>query len=199
LKKHGFDRPQATVTFTGGGATASLVIGSSAGEDIYVRDGSRPLLATAEATLLTELRKGVDDYRRKDILAFRGYSGDRLEFTRDGQTIGFEKVTAEGQADKWRRTTPNAGDPESANMESLLLKLEAIRASSFRSSASGTGLDKPDLTVYARSEEGKKEERVSFARAGDDVFAAVPGQPGAAVVPAAAFDEMIKALELVSK
>jgi hypothetical protein len=159
-------------------------------------------VVTTESSVLTDLQKGADEYRRKELLAFRGYSGDRLEFTRDGQTIAFEKVVAEGQPEKWRRTSPSAGEPETMNMESLLLKLESIRATSFRNSTAGTGLDKPTLTVSARSDSGKKEERVAFARGasgGPDAFATVPGQPGAVVVPGKALDEMIAALDLVSK
>jgi hypothetical protein len=200
LSKYGFDRPRSTVTL--GGTTASLIVGGQAGDDVYVRDGSRPLIATAESALLTDLQKGVDEYRRKEVLAFRGYSGDRLEVTRDGQTIVFEKVAAEGQPEKWRRTSPNAGDPEPMNMDSLLSKLESLRATSFRNSTAGTGLDKPPVTVYARSDQGKKEERVAFApgpAAGTDVYVAVPGQPGALVIQATAYDEMIAALDLVSK
>jgi hypothetical protein len=201
MKQYGFAAPQSTVAVTTGGTTETLFIGGKSGEDLYARDSSRPLVVTTESSVLTDLQKGAAEYRRKEILAFRGYSGDRLEFSRDGQTISFEKVMAEGQPDKWRRTSPSAGEPETMNMDSLLLKLEGIRATSFRSSMAGTGLEKPTLTVYARSDSGKKEERVAFARGGSgpDAFASVPGQPGAVVVPGKALDEMIAALDLVSK
>jgi hypothetical protein len=201
-KQYGFDRPQSTVTLTAGGNTVSLTIGGKAGEEVYARDSSRPLVSTTESSVLTDLQKGPDEYRRKEVLAFRGYSGDRVEFSRDGQTIAFEKVIADGQPDKWRRTSPTAGEPEPMNMESLLLKLEGIRAQSFRNSTAGTGLEKPTLTVSARSDAGKQEERVSFARGaagGADAFAAVPGQPGAVVVSGMALDELITALDLVAK
>jgi hypothetical protein len=202
LKQYGFSTPQSTVAVTAAGATQSLFIGGKSGADLYARDSSRPLVVTTDSSVMTDLQKGPDEYRRKEILAFRGYSGDRLEFSRDGQTISFEKITAEGQPDKWRRTSPSAGEPEAMNMESLLLKLEGIRATSFRSSTTGTGLEKPTLSVYARSDAGKKEERVAFARGGSgapDAFASVPGQPGAVVLPGKALDDMIAALDLVSK
>jgi hypothetical protein len=201
LGKYGLDKPQASVAVTTGSSTASLFVGGRTGEELYVRDASRPLVATVEGSLLTDLQKGADEYRRKDILAFRGYSGDRLEFMREGQTVVFEKVTTEGQPDKWRRTSPNAGEPEAMNMDSLLSKLEGLRAASFRPSTAGTGLDKPAVTIYARSEDGKKEERVALARApsGTDGYAAIPDQPGAAVISGTAYDELISALDLVSK
>ena len=85
------------------------------------------------------------------------------------------------------------------SMETLLGKLESLRAASFVDSAARTGLDKPLLTVYAKFEDGKKEERVSFAKAGADAYAAVPGQPGALKIATTDFDDMMKALDAVSK
>ncbi len=105
LKKYGFDKPQATVVLTAGSTTATARSWAAAnGNDVYARDLSKALVATADGALLKDLQKGVDDYRRKEIFAFRGYSTDRLEFTRDGQTIVFEKVKAQGQTpEKWHR------------------------------------------------------------------------------------------------
>lgn len=85
------------------------------------------------------------------------------------------------------------------NVDDLLTKLEGLRATSFLDSTARTGLDKPSLTVYSTFENGTKEDRVSFARSGENVYAAIAGQPGAAQVPAADFDEAISALDLVSK
>ena len=201
LKKYGFDKPQGTVALTAGGPAVSLIIGGKAiGDEMYVRDSSRPIVATTDGALLKDLQKRADDYRRKEIFSFRGYTADRLEFTRDGQTIVLEKVKAEGQTpEKWHRASPNAGDPYGMGMENLVVKLESLRAASFVDSSAGTGLDKPSLTVYAKFEDGKKEERVSFAKAGTDVYAAVPGQPGAVKIATTDFDEIMKAMDVVSK
>jgi len=40
---------------------------------------------------------------------------------------------------------------------------------------------------------------VSFAKTGADVYASVPGQPGAAKIAPTDFDEIMKALDVVSK
>jgi hypothetical protein len=168
---------------------------------VYVRDGSRATIATADGALLKDVQKGVDDYRRKEIFSFRAFSTDRLEFTRDGQTTVFEKVKAQGQTpEKWHRVSPNAGDPDPMRMETLLVKLETLRAASFVDALKGTGLDKPSLAVYAKFEDGKKEERVSFGTPpGEDAYASVPGQPGAAKIAANEFNELMKDLDAVSK
>ena len=202
LKNYGFDNPQGTFVLSAGpAAAATLIIGGKAtGDDVYVRDGSKSIIAIADGGLLNDLQMGPDAYRRKGIFTFRPYSTDRLEFTRDGQTIVFEKVKAEGQTqEKWHRVSPNAGDPDAIGTENLFAKLGSLRATAFIGSAAKTGLDKPTLTVYAKFEDGKKEERVSFARAGMDAYASVPGQPGAVKIAAADFDDAMKALDAVSK
>ena len=201
LNKFGFDQPQATLTLHAAGASTSLIFGGSANEtDVYVRDASKALVATADAALLNELRKSADDYRRKNIFGFNRYSTDRIEVTRDGQTIVFEKVKSQDASpDKWRRLSPNPGEPDAMNMDDLLAKLEGLKATSFLASTNGTGLDKPTLTVHTRFENGTREDRVSFGRTVAEVYAGIAGQPGAALVPASEFDEATKALDLVSK
>ena len=76
-----------------------------------------------------------------------------------------EKVKSQDLTpDKWRRVSPTAGEPDAMNVDDLLTKLEGLRATSFLNSTAGTGLDKPSLTVYAKFENGTKEDRVSFGR-----------------------------------
>jgi hypothetical protein len=95
--------------------------------------------------------------------------------------------------------SPNPGDPNDANTESLIAKIENLRAASFVDSAAKTGLDKPTATIIVKFDDGKKEERVSFAKTGADVYASATGQPGAAKVTTTEFDATLKALDEVSK
>ena len=200
LKKYGFDKPQATATVTGGGATASLVVGARAtDEEVYASDASTPLIATVGGALLEDLQKEANDYRRRDIFASRGYSIDRLEFVRDEQTIVMEKVKTAGQSDRWRRLGPNPGEPDAMNVTNLIARLESLRAATFVASTAKTGLDRPVLTVSVKFDDEKKDERVLFAKAGGAVYAVVPGQPGAVTIAPTAFDEALKALDLISK
>ena len=59
-------------------------------------------------------------------------------------------------------------------------------------------LDAPALTVVAKFDEGKKEERVSFGKSGKDVYAATVDS-GAAKIDADRFTEAIKTLDELSK
>jgi hypothetical protein len=205
LKKYGLDKPQETVTLNVGSARATLQLGAKAEDNtVYARDASRPAIMTVETALADELKKGADEYRRKDIFEFRAFNATHIEFTRNGQTVAFDKAKNTGKdaqtnPDIWKRVSPSAKDATKETMDSMLSRLSNMRAASFTDSTANTGLDKPALTVYVKFDDGKKEERVSFGQHGSDVYALRPGEPGAAKVDATDFNETIKSLDELSK
>lgn len=205
LKKYGLDKPTATVTLGLGSAKAALLLGGKAPDgSLYAKDDSKPLVMTIDGALADELKKNPDDYRRKDLFAFRAYDANRLELMRGGQTVAFDKVKGAKPTDedKWQRAGANGGKPVDVDKEKMsvfLAKLESIRATSFVDSTAKTGLDAPALAVYAKFDDGKKEERVSFGKSGDTVYAARTGEAGAAKVSSAEFDEIAKKLDELAK
>jgi hypothetical protein len=204
LKKYGFDKPTAKVDLKLGSARATLLLGGTAEDKtVYARDSSKPAVVTVEGTLADDLKKGADEFRRKDIFEFRAYNANRVEFTRNGQTVAFEKVKGAGNdaVDKWRRVSPTAGDADKDKdkIDGLLSRLSNMRAASFVDASAKTGLNMPALAVFAKFEDGKKEERVTFGKVGNDVFAGRPGEPGAAKVDAMDFTEANKTLDELSK
>ena len=93
------------------------------------------------------------------------------------QTVAFEKVKGDRRQDaedKWRRVSPTAGDVDKDKIDSLLSRLSNMRATSFVDASAKTGLDTPAMTVVAKFDEGKKEERVMFGKVDDDVYVARP-------------------------
>jgi Domain of unknown function (DUF4340) len=202
LKKYGLDKPDLTVNVNAGSARATLLVGGKADDgSVYVRDASRPMVMTAESSFADDLKKGADEYRRKDIFEFRAYNANRVELTRNGQTVVFEKAKGEGEnpQDKWRRVSPSAADADKDKVESLLSRLSNMRATSFADPSARTGIDKPELAVYVKFDDGKKEERVSFGKVGDDVYASRPAEPGAAKVDGTDLTEALKTLDEISK
>lgn len=201
LKKYGLDKPAATVNLHLGSARATLQVGSKAEETtVYARDASKPDIVTVDATVANDLKKSVDDYRRKDMFEFRAFNATHVEITRSGQSVVFERVKGEGDAPaKWHRVSPNPGDPDTGKVDSLLAGLADIRATSFVATTAKTGLDSPAMTVVAKFDDGKKEEKVTFGRVGEDVFASRTDDPGAAKVDASKLDEAIKALDELTK
>lgn len=202
LKKYGLDKPQATVNLKAGSATATLLLGGKADDNtVYARDASKPMVVTIENALLDDVKKGPDDYRRKDLFEFRAYNANHVEITHGGQTAIFDRVKGanESTPDTWKRVSPNPGDVDKDKFDAFLAKLANMRAESFTPTTANTGTDKPALTVYVKFDDGKKEERVSFGQSGGDVFALRPNEPGAAKTDAQDFNESIKTLDELAK
>jgi hypothetical protein len=204
LKKYGLDkidRPSVSVTITMGSARATLVLGEKSGDDaFYARDASKSTVVTVDKSLADDLKKGLEDYRRKDLFDFRAFTATEVEFIRGGKTVTFERVKAKdgNGPDTWKRTAPSAADADKDKIESLLTGLADIRAQSFVESKANTGLDAPVLTVHAKFEDGKKEERVSFSKKDKDVYAETV-DPGAAKIEASRLDDALKTLDDLSK
>jgi uncharacterized protein DUF4340 len=201
VKKYGLDKPEATVNLGAGSARTTLQVGAKAdGNTVYARDASKPAVVTIESSLLDDLKKGADDYRRKDLFEFRPFNATRIEMTRNGQTIVLDRVKGQGEnaPDKWHRASPNPGDVDKEKMDNLLSKLSNMRAASFVDASAKTGADKPALVVSVKFDEGKKEEKVTFGQSGSDVFAVRPGEPGAAKADTADLNDVTKSFDEIA-
>lgn len=190
----GLDSPAATVTVGAGASRTALRIGAAAGEDArYARAESRPEIFTVESSLVDELTKPPADYRQKDLFDARAFNATRLELTRDGQTVVFEKAKAAGtEEQKWRRVVPSPGDVDGATVDAFIAAATAAQAQSFVDEAAKAALSKPALVVAIKYDEGKKEDRVTFARAGAGAFAARAGMAGAAAIDPASLESILK-------
>lgn len=200
----GLDPPAHTVALRAGSATATLHIGAGTeAGTYYARDAARPLVFTVDAALVTSLERGADEYRRKDLFAFRAFNAGRLEVERGDAVVVFEKreadATDEGAdgEDTWELVTPESrGVPHEA-MDDLLSKLSGLRAESFVASReeAGLGQDQVAATVRARFGDDDTDEQVVVWRSGDDTFAISGDEPGAARIDSQAFDDALEALD----
>jgi hypothetical protein len=200
LKAYGLDKPAASVTFGLGSSRATLHIGGKADAGtVYAKDASRAMVFTVDSTLLDDVQKPADQLRRKDVFEFRAFNATSVQITRGTETVIFEKAKGPGKdaAEVWRRVKPTAKDVEAAAFDAFLTKLTNLRAESFVEAGgkTKTGLEAPALIVTVRYDDGKKEEKVTFGRAGADAHAAMAGQPGAAKLDATEFDDVLKALD----
>ena len=198
LESFGLDTPRLTVTVGLGSSAATLLIGDATpAGTVYARDTARNLVFTVSESLLTELEQEVDEYRRKNLFAFRPFNATALEIDRDDERWKFEKVeaTAEGEAARWRRTAPNEGDVEPNVMDDLLAKLSNLRAASFVASREGTGLAAPGWAMLVTFDADGAQERVVVGRVDDEVFAVNGDEPGAARLNTRAWDDALEALD----
>jgi hypothetical protein len=200
-KKFGFDKPAAVVRMGTGSSQATLTIGGAAEEGtVYAKDHSRPAVFTVESAVLDELKKDTSEYRQKDLFDARSFNATRVEIVRGGQTHTFEKAKVknkEGQdEEKWRQISPQTRELDQASFDSLLSAVTGTRATSFvDAAAAAKALAAPEISVAVKFEDGKKEERVTFAKSGTDAFAARAGEAGAAKIEASTVDSIAKALQ----
>lgn len=197
LKEYGLDKPALTATIIAGGGRHTLEVGkASADGSVYARDAARPIVFTISKALATDLEKSASDYRKKDIFDFRSFNATRFELTRDNVTSVYEKVkgTGENASDKWQLTAPTKKDLDTAKFETALNQISGLRAESFPDTTPAAAKT-PVAIVTVKSDEGKKEERVTFGKSGSDTFAARSGESDAAKIETSAFDNALKAFD----
>ncbi len=199
LQQYGLAEPAITVTLTAGSARAVLKIGrTDPAGNYYAMDTARPLVFTVEPSLVDDLKKSPADFRRKDLFEFRPFNATRVEVTRNGQPMAFELVkNADPKAvttDKWRQVSP-ARDLDRQKMDSFLSAFSNLRIDTWADKSDGLGLDSPQLAFVVTFEDGKKEERVLFARKGDEVHATRSDEPGAGKIPTSDYDAALRALD----
>ena len=194
------DLRSGTIQLGSGSSQATLLIGGNAGEGVtHAKDQSRPAVITIDASLLADATKDAAEYRQKDLFDARAFNATRIEIVRAGATVVFEKQKSKDKdgndVEKWQQTSPESKEPDQTKVEDLLAAVTGARATSFVDSTAKTGLDAPELTATVASDEGKRQEKVAFARSGSDGFALRTGEPGAARVDIAAIENIVKALE----
>ena len=197
LAAYGLDDPRLTVTLGLGSSTAALHLGGTTpAGTVYARDAARGMVFTVDGSLAAELEQGADEYRRKDLFAFRPFNASAVEIDHRGERWSFalEPAGTEEETDTWRRTAPDPGDVARSAMDDLLAKLSNLRAESFEASREGTGLDAPVAAVTVTFDDDE-QERVAVGRSGDDVFAVSGDEPGAARLNTRSWEDAIAALD----
>ncbi|HWP99671.1 MAG TPA: DUF4340 domain-containing protein [Vicinamibacterales bacterium] len=197
LKRWGLDPPAVVVRVGTGSAQASLAVGAKDKDgNYYARDLSRPAVFTIEPSLVDDLRKPAAEFRRKDVFDFRSFSATRAEVTYRGRTYVLERVKNPKKeaptTEIWRQTAPAAKDLDQAKADSMLSAFSNLRVQSWVDKVDGLGA--PEVTLAVRFDEGKKQEKVVFAKRGDEVYASRGDEPGFAKVDATDYGSAIRAL-----
>ena len=204
LKPFGLDHPAITATVVSGSARAALLVGSPGPDgSYYAKDASRPLVFAVESTLVDDLKKPPADYRRKDIFEFRPFNATRVEITRNGQTAVFDRVkNTDPKApttQKWRQTAPASRDVDLQKMDAVLSGFSNLRAESWLDKPAAPSPSGMAIAFVVKYDDGKKEERLSFVKAGGDVHVSRADEPGAAKIATTDYDAAVRALDDVLK
>lgn len=205
LRTYGLDAPRLVATVGSGSNTATLAIGAARDEaSAYARDLSRPIVFTVDAALLTDLQKGPDDLRVKDIFELNAFSAQSLDVTHGATVVAYAKSStpaadnaSEAPAPTWSRTKPTAGEVNQTALTDLLNTLSSLRAERFVAQTPAGG---EDIVVAARhgASDAASEERVTLRRVGEVTYALRAGDPGAAIIPSAQFDTVLSQLKTLT-
>jgi hypothetical protein len=144
---------------------------------------------SVDKSLFDELVRKADDYRVKDVFAFRSFSALSLDVASGGQAYSFGKSKGEGEnaQEKWSMTAPAVKDVEAAKWDDFLMTMSNLRAESFAAKAL-TGGEAVTITAKFGDAAAPRTETVTLRKVGTVVHAIVAGEPGAAVVSTADFD-----------
>jgi hypothetical protein len=195
LKEHGLEPPVTRIVLGSGSSQAGLLLGKPTPEgDLYAKDVARAAVFTVEKTLAEDLTKPPADFRAKDVFGFRAFTGNRLEVTRAGNTVAFEKRKGQEKEalEKWTQVQP-AKQVDAAKIEDLITKVAGLRAESFTDSLpAGAELV---ATIATKFDENKKQETVALHKAGESYFATRSDDSGAAKLTSTEVEDVLKALD----
>ncbi|MEE2637673.1 MAG: DUF4340 domain-containing protein [Acidobacteriota bacterium] len=195
LEPYGLNQPRVQVTVGLGSSAATLLVGGTAPDGtVYARDAARGLVFRVEESLVAELGREADAYRRKDLFAFRPFNATALQLTLDGERWRFERTEDDDGTDGWHRTSPDPGDVDQTSMDDLLAKLSNLRAEEFAATREDTGLDTPTATIEVTFDDDAKQERVVVGRRDDTVYAVSGDETGAARLNTRSWDDALEAL-----
>jgi hypothetical protein len=210
LKAYGLDKPQVVATIGAGSSAAKIAIGGKYDDTtVYARDLSRPVIFTIDKAVLDDIKKKPDDLRIKEIFEFRAFTATAIDLTYGGTTYSFVKEKAAPPAkpdqsaapvEAWKQTKPSAKDVDQTKLTDLLTNLSNLKSDSFADKAAAPG---EDLTVHVKFADtgaagATKDEQVTLRKSGKVAQAVHPGDPGAAVIPAADLDKILAGMKAIA-
>jgi hypothetical protein len=123
------------------------------------------------------LNKGMDDFRNKKLFDFAWSDPTKVQVG----TAVYQK-----SGDKWTRDSKTM---DSTTVQSLIDKLRDLAAAKFLDAGGGTAA----LEVTVTSNDGKRVEKVTLSKQGDQYLAKRENEPSIYVVDSKAADDLIKA------
>jgi hypothetical protein len=150
------------------------------------------MVFTVAPVLREDVIRTVADFRRKDLFDGRAFTATRVELKRGAETVVLEKSKGKDDADVWQAS---GKDVDSMKVDDLLTRLTGLRAASFEEQAHSS-LKTPALVATVQFGENK-QETITIARSGTDVFASRSDEPGSAKVEGTGLDDVMKAIDEV--
>jgi hypothetical protein len=168
-KKFAAGTKVATASVTDAGGAQTLEVRKDKDSNYYAKSSGVEGVYKVAADIGPALEKEVDDFRNKKLFDF-GFS--------DPTKIDVQGVTYTKSGDKW---TSGGKNMDNISVQNLIDKLRDLSATKFAETGGGN----PVFEATVTSNEGKRVEKVTIRKQGEQYFAQREGEPSIYVLDAA--------------
>lgn len=173
----------AIATLTDAGGTQTLEVRRDKEKNVYAKSSAVEGVFKTGADLADALEKSVDDFRNKKVFDF-GFS--------DPAKVELKGATYTKNADKWMS---GAKTMDNASVQNLIDKLRDLASVKFVEKSGGL----PAFEATVTSNSGKRVEKVTIQKQGDQYFAQRDGEPSIYELDGKAVEELTKAAAAVKE
>jgi hypothetical protein len=176
---YGSAQPLATVKVTDASGTQSLEV-KKLNNDYYAKSSVVSGVYKVSSDLGAALDKTPADFRNHKLFDFGFNDPNKIEFRNGSSTVTYQKS---GQ--DWKS---NGKNMDAASIQAVVDQIRDLSATGFPT----TGFSNPYIDITVVSNDGKRTEKASFAKSGENYVAKREGEPSLYEVSAKSVDDLVK-------
>lgn len=181
---YGSAEPVATVKVTDAGGTQTLQVRKNK-DNYYAKSSVVPGEYKISSDLGAEVAKTPEDFRNKKIFDFGFSDPNRIEFQQGSSDKNFLRSGTD-----WKM---NGQTMDPASVQSAIDKLRDLSAAKFATN----GFTATAFTITVTSNDGKRIERVDFAKVGDGYLARRENEPALYQFDAKPVNDILEAVNTI--
>jgi hypothetical protein len=171
----------ASASVTDAGGTQNLEVRQDKDKSYYAKSSGVEGVYKIASDVGDALNKSLDDFRNKKLFDFGFSDPSRIDVKNGAATASYTK-----SGDKWML---GAKSEDNSSVQNLIDKLRDLTASKFVEKGGGV----PVLEASVVSNSGKRTEKVTITKQGDQYFAQREGEPSIYEVDKSAVESLQKA------
>ncbi|MGA3237179.1 MAG: DUF4340 domain-containing protein [Bryobacteraceae bacterium] len=174
----------ATATVTDSSGTQTLEVRKDKDKNYYAKSSAVEGIFKITSDVGDALDKGVDDFRNKKVFDFGFSDPSKLDIKNSAATA----VTYTKNGDKWMLGSKAM---DNSTVQNLIDKLRDLSAAKFPTEGAGAGAPVFEATVTSNS--GKRVEKATITKQGNQYFAKREGEPSIYELDGKAVEDLQKA------
>jgi hypothetical protein len=179
--------PAVVASVTDGVGTQQLQVKKGKDGNYYARSSVVQGEFKVTSDLGDALSKGLDDFRNKKVFDFGWVDPAKIDVKNGSASVSYQR-----SGDKW---TSGGKEMDRAALDAVIEKLRGLTATKFPEQ----GFTTPSLEVTVTWGGGKRVEKASFSKTGNDWFAMRENEPTIYQLDANVVEELQKALASVKQ